>query len=450
LKAADRRGFFLRCALLGLTLVGRAYAILPLPYPLEPMESPAQGVEEELKEPKRVQGYYDLYNASQLREMELPTFENAPGTLGVNGTNIFSTPPELQERVNFWKKIYAEYTSGEAVLHDSEHPDLVYEVVDIGKYVADSSFSYRKQMRQLNRFLKSKKQAIADHLKQLHEVRNNPSAIPLDLFPIFKKFEKYTEDDKFLTASHRIRAQVGQRDRIVQGFLYGGRYFNQMMDIFAAKHMPKELTRLPLVESAFNLSARSKVGASGIWQFMRSTGKRFLKIDRAVDERNDPLAATWAAADLLRQNFEELQTWPLAITAYNHGKDGMARAVRQLSTSDLPEIIKRYHARTFGFASSNFYSEFLAILELERDYRSHFGKLMVDSPLQFSEVSLSDEVRFEKMAGACGVSDRELAVLNPSLTDWVVSGRGRIPRGFKLKVPPDKLERCKTAVHNIG
>jgi len=220
------------------------------------------------------------------------------------------------------------------------------------------------------------------------------------------------------------------------------------MDIFQQKGVPKELTRLPLVESAFNLSARSKVGASGIWQFMRSTGKLFLRIDKSVDERNDPITAAWAASELLRRNFERLKSWPLAITAYNHGPEGMARAVETLGTRDLAQIIKRYKGRTFGFASSNFYCEFLAILELERDYRRHFGKLLVDAPISFEEFLVGDNVKFEDLADACRMSEEQLASWNPALTDWVVSGKGHVPQGYRLKVPPGKMESCRSGMRN--
>lgn len=427
-----------------------SFAILPLPYPIDPDEFENEIWQQPVRDPKSIQGYFELYSESKLREKELPHYENQPNTLGYKENETFLVPEELRTRVEFWKKIYSEYTSFQAVLHDYEQPEIIYGVVDLSEFMNDRRLSYRQQMKKISKYLKVEKEIIQKKLKALDSLDGRPLEIPLELFPLFKKFESVKEERKFKKAASRIRAQIGQRDRIVKGFLYGGRYFNRMMEIFEQKGLPKELTRLPLVESAFNLSARSKVGASGIWQFMRSTGKKFLRIDKSIDERNDPLSATRAAAELLRQNYDALKTWPLAITAYNHGREGMARAVRTLATQDLAEIIRRYKARTFGFASSNFYSEFLAILELEREYRTHFGKLMVDSPLRAEEIEIGKESRFQELADACRMPVRELAVFNPALTDWVLTGRGRVPKGYALKVPPESADRCRSGFRNVS
>lgn len=425
-------------------------AILPLPYPVEPWAGKESGLEEPARDPKSVQGYHELFSAGQLREMELPSFDNPPDTLGYKRDETFTVPAELKSRVEFWKKIYSEYTTSQAVMHDSEYPDIVYGVIDISKFEKDPSLVYRKKQKLIHRLLKNEKDKIVSALMSLHVLRNNPLKIPIESFAIFKKFAGIRDDDKFLTATQRVRAQRGQRDRVVEGFLHGGRYFKKMMEIFERKRIPKELTRLPIVESSFNLAARSKVGASGVWQFMRSTGKRYLQIDRAVDERNDPIAATHAAADLLRHNYEALGSWPLAITAYNHGKEGMAKAVRVLASTDLHHIIRRYKSKTFGFASSNFFSEFLAILEVEREYRKYFGKLMVDSPIQYEELPLTRDVSFSDIADACMISEKDLAILNPALTDSVLSNRVPVPRGYFLNIPPDREGKCKSGFRNVS
>ncbi|MBI2115459.1 MAG: transglycosylase SLT domain-containing protein, partial [candidate division NC10 bacterium] len=118
------------------------------------------------------------------------------------------------------------------------------------------------------------------------------------------------------------------------------------------------------MESTFNPQARSKAGAVGLWQFIRSTGKRYLSITRRRDDRRDPIRATEAAARLLRHNYEALGSWPLAIIAYNHGREGILSARAAVGSSAIEEIIARYTGPRFGFASKNFYAEFLAALEL--------------------------------------------------------------------------------------
>ena len=83
--------------------------------------------------------------------------------------------------------------------------------------------------------------------------------------------------------------------------------------------VPEEIAALPHVESSFNPEAYSKVGAAGLWQFMPSTAKRFMRVDGIVDERLDPYSATEAAANLMLYNYRLLGSWPLTVTAYNHG-----------------------------------------------------------------------------------------------------------------------------------
>ena len=108
--------------------------------------------------------------------------------------------------------------------------------------------------------------------------------------------------------------------------------------------MPEELVYLPHVESSYRWNARSNVGALGMWQFMATTARKYILVDQAVDERLDPYTAARAAARYLQNAYDELGTWPLAITSYNHGVDGMKNAVRDMDTTD----IDTHHRRTTG------------------------------------------------------------------------------------------------------
>src|SRR5204862_3197364 len=128
---------------------------------------------------------------------------------------------------------------------------------------------------------------------------------------------------------------------------------------------------LPLVESSFE-NVKSKAGAVGVWQFMRGTGRQYLKIANNVDERLDPTKAATAAARMLRDNYDALGDWPIAITAYNHGRAGMMRAKDQYGSS-LVTIINDYNGPVFGYASMNFYTEFLAAVEVYKNYPQFFG-----------------------------------------------------------------------------
>jgi membrane-bound lytic murein transglycosylase D len=222
-----------------------------------------------------------------------------------------------------------------------------------------------------------------------------------------------------------------------------------MERIFDAEGVPTEITRLPLVESCFDIHAYSKVGAAGVWQFMPGTGRRFLRIDDAVDERLDPLAATRAAARFLRESYNNLGTWPLAIKAYNHGPAGIARAVRETGTTDVATIIESYRGPSFKFASRNFYPEFLAALHVERNYRTYFGDLPLEKPLATDSVQLDTRTSLHAAARCAGAEPHEIAALNPSLLRAVHSGRQAIPSGYELRLPAGTSSgflRCTAAL----
>jgi membrane-bound lytic murein transglycosylase D len=116
-----------------------------------------------------------------------------------------------------------------------------------------------------------------------------------------------------------------------------------------------------------------------VWQFTSGTGRSYLRISSKVDERLDPVKSSEAAARLLRDNYAALGEWPLAITAYNHGRGGMLQA-QKLYGSDLPAIIDAYRGPVFGYASMNFYSEFLAAVQVYENYPQYFGELALERP----------------------------------------------------------------------
>jgi membrane-bound lytic murein transglycosylase D len=202
-----------------------------------------------------------------------------------------------------------------------------------------------------------------------------------------------------------------------------------MEEIFRREGLPVELTRLPLIESCFNLRAYSKAAAAGIWQFIPATGRLYMRIDGVIDERRDPLLSTRAAARLLKANYAMLGSWPLAITAYNHGPYGMSKAVETLGTRDIAEIIRRYRGKSFGFASKNFYPEFLAALEVERDHQQHFGPLRMEPPLRYEEVRVKDSIPLRHLAHCANTDEQQIRLLNPALQ------RAYAPGGYRLRVP---------------
>ena len=297
----------------------------------------------------------------------------------------FTIPAGLKPAVEFWKAIFLDYDSNQLVFFDPKNMSKIHQVVE------------NKQGARTRRVVRSVR------------ARLTRRGIP----------------------SHRIKVQRGISERFAAGVRRSGRYMAHMRKIFSARGLPVELTYLPLVESSFRNDARSFRGAVGMWQFMPSTGRLYMRVTRLVDERRDPLEATRAAARLLQDNYRELGTWPLAVTAYNHGRAGMRRAVRRLGTRDIVTIIRRYRGRTFKFASKNFYAEFLAAVHVMRDLERHLPHVRFDQLVRHEEISLTKRVAVSSLLRHSKVSRAELLTWNPALSRHATW----IPAGYRLKAP---------------
>ena len=344
----------------------------------------------------------------------------------------FSVDDRLRKNRDFWVSIYTQYDTHQGLIHDAKYIDLVYEAIDLTSSDVGGP-------PQNSRRIKNAKKHWKDVLFAVHRKQTHPETMTVDERRVFEMFRDIREPNKFINAAHRkrLRFQQGQKDHFLDGLKQSGRYLPLMEEIFRKAALPTELTRLPFVESSFNTRARSKVGASGIWQFMRSTGRLFLKINDAVDERNDPIRATEAAAKLLKGNFESLRQWPLAVTAYNHGRKGMMRAVRLVGSEELEDVVSSYRSRTFGFASSNFFCELLAAIEVEKNAEKYFGKKERAPLLSFYEVTIPDYIDIRQLAQFMKLDLAVLKEYNPGLTENVFAGTRLIPAGYQLRLPFD-------------
>jgi len=347
----------------------------------------------------------------------------------------FPKSPALVPRVEFWKRIYSEVDTGGGLLHDSEHLSVVYEVVRLpggGSRLGQE------------RFLRQRREHYQAILRRLASGKR--SGLDAEERRVLSLFPDGVSNGTLRAAAGRVRFQLGQADKFRAGLIRQGRWEHYMRGIFAERGMPVELASLPHVESSFNPAARSHVGASGLWQFTRSTGRLFMRVDHVIDERNDPWLATIAAARLLRQNYERTRSWPLALTGYNHGIGGMQRASRQLGTRDMATIIERYKSRSFGFASKNFYTEFLAALEVEENAERYFGRLAREAPESPEIIALDGYYRPSTLAAAFGVSLDALRAANLGLSDAVWKGQHFVPKGYALRVPRDPLRAAPDVV----
>ncbi len=364
----------------------------------------------------------------------------------------FKIPESLRDRVGFWFDIYTKYDSHKRVIHHSEYPWIVYKVVDVS-FIIESDTPKRLWMRRekADRYVKNEALRVQAALKSLARKKSlrNLTEIESQVAEALSVLGGNIHRNARVAAKH-VRVQTGQKNFFFDGIVRSRRFLPTMEEVFRSRGLPVELTRIPFVESSFNKQATSKVGAVGIWQFMSSTGRKFLLVDDLIDERRSPLKATEAAAALLKENHLILyRSWPLAITAWNHGPGGVRRAIRAVGSRDIATIITKYRSKSFDFASSNFYTEFLAALHAERYSQEIFGLVEEPAHEKLHPVKLTRAVRFNELLRASGLSLEELLLINPDLA--IAAKRNLVlKRGFRLHLPTQALEsldRMVVALH---
>lgn len=360
----------------------------------------------------------------------------------------------LRPEINFWKAIFATYTTKQVVFHDPEDLSRVYSALDFAD-LESSGLSKVEIAQRRREAVDQEVERLRNLFLELYARAGNAAGMSKEEGRIARLFGSAPDPAVLLAAAAdgRIRSQTGLRDRFERGLEISRRYLPLMERIFRAESLPISLTRLPFVESSFNVAAYSKVGAAGLWQFMPSTGRLYMTVDNFIDERRDPLASTIAAAKHLKRDYDALGSWPLAVTAYNHGRGGVARAAATVGSRDLVKIVREYRGPSFGFASRNFYAEFLAALEVERMASRHFGEIAAESELKLDIATVPVNATFSSLAAAAKVDRSTLAELNPALSSALISDQVAVPRGYGLRLPAGSREvfdsRCSAieAVH---
>ncbi|NNC77775.1 MAG: LysM peptidoglycan-binding domain-containing protein [Woeseiaceae bacterium] len=348
------------------------------------------------------------------------------GLFAVSGVRaeLFPEPPELKPDVDFWLSVFTRYDSNEGVLHDNRHLGVVYERVEI-----PPSLTRRSGQRKITK----RREALQAILRTLASgKRDNLGAEESHVLALWPEG---VSNATLAGAVKRIRYQQGLSDRFREGLVRSGRWRDFIDAEFKVLGVPLDLAALPHVESSYNPAARSHVGASGIWQFTRSTARRYMRVDHVLDERNDPFTATRGAGRLLAYNYSITGNWPMAITAYNHGLAGVRRAMRKYGDTAYVDIFRKYDGRTFGFASRNFYVAFLAARKVDQDPERYFPGVTRESALSYDEAELSAYISATDLAGALGVSTSTLAKHNPSLQATVWTGSKHLPKGYGVRLP---------------
>jgi membrane-bound lytic murein transglycosylase D len=350
--------------------------------------------------------------------------------------DVFPRPAELEPDIHFWTRVYTEIDTHQGFIHDARNLAVIYETIDVPPDARSRNARITRRQQHYRAIL----------LKLAGGARQNlddEEQRVLDLWPDATAKE-------LRAAADELRFQLGQSDRFREGYVRAGAWLPHIQRIFTDAGLPPELGYLPHVESSFNPYAYSHAAAAGLWQFTNYTGRRFMRVDYVVDERMDPFLATAAAARLLKENYDYLGSWPLALTAYNHGVGGMQRAVRNLGTTDIATILRLYQSKSFGFASRNFYVSFLAAVDVERNAEQYFGPITRDSEELYQTVTVESYMSASALASQLGVDRDMLRDSNPALRAPIWRGEKYIPRGYQLRVPADSADEAATALASIA
>jgi membrane-bound lytic murein transglycosylase D len=350
----------------------------------------------------------------------------------------FPVYDSIRPNIEFWQRVFGEWRLDQIVVHDRRYPNVVFEVVPLpgeaktalspeqAEFIDDLTDEWARRLRSLKHKALGGGELAEDEKRWALQLTTQGGSAAIE------------DADDF------VRTQRGLRERFLRGLEISYRYDEKIRAEFRKRGLPEDLAFLPHVESSFQYAARSSAGAVGAWQFTRGTGRLYMPITSAFDARLDPLAAAAAAAEYLGDSFEKLQSWPLALTAYNHGVAGMARARDQ--HGDYEQVFLNYDGRSFGFASRNFYAEFLAARELAANADKYFsGTFTPESVHDLDSTVLDGRSTPGRLASAFEVPLDDLVVLNPAWTRRAIRDGLALPKGVVVWLPRGTHARLAAA-----
>lgn len=190
-------------------------------------------------------------------------------------------------------------------------------------------------------------------------------------------------------------------------------YLPVIKEILREEGVPEDLAFLPLIESGFNVNARSPKKATGMWQFMASTAALYgLKINKWVDERKDPIKSTRAAARHLRDLYETFGTWPLALASYNAG---MGRVSRALSVTGASTFWNMGQSRALRAETRNYIPKFMAALIITRNPEAFGFTIPEENILNYDLIEVPGGMDLRTIAKLADITYSTLRKLNPGL-----------------------------------
>ncbi|NQU86773.1 MAG: transglycosylase SLT domain-containing protein [Mariniphaga sp.] len=272
---------------------------------------------------------------------------------------------------------------------------------------------------------------------EVNFVRTNGKVLPDSVYiKQLENIEAVVDLSFNKTVKNFIQLYTVQRREQVEVMLgLSAHYFPMFEEALDKYELPLELKYLPIIESALNPRARSRVGASGLWQFMYATGK-MLKLDVTsfVDERRDPLESTEAAAKYLKQLYDIYQDWHLVIAAYNCGPGNVNRAIRRSGGKrDYWAIYYRLPRETRGYVPAYIAASYVM------NYYSEHGLIprMPEFPIVTDTIMVNNLLHFEQVAATLNIEMEELRNLNPMYRRDVIPAKKDQP--FPLRLPVEAI-----------
>lgn len=342
----------------------------------------------------------------------------------------------MEGAVSFWEDIFTRYGKNQILIHDAETVNLVWEVLDVsGDYETDPE-SAREQRQVVAEALRRWEETLSTLAVRLRERKPLEPGEQAVVELARKQLGRAPEAGDFAEFAGRLHTQRGIRERFTRGWVLAGRYLPHMAEVFKEAGVPLDILALPLFESSFVLSSRSSKGAVGVWQFIRSTGRIYLgQVNKQLDYRLDPILATRGAARYLLDAHRRLGSWPLAVMSYNHGVGGISRARDEFGT-DHVRIMKHYSSRLFGFASRNYYPEFLAALRILRNPQQYFPPdVAPHPPWLYTRVELTAKTSVKNVLSRFDVDHGTFLAYNPAVLSR--SLKLSLPAGYPVRLPPD-------------
>jgi membrane-bound lytic murein transglycosylase D len=344
-------------------------------------------------------------------------------------SNVFPMPAALEDNVDFWRNVYATWSRDKVVIHDDRYMGIIYEVAGLPGPIEEVYTPAQKD------YVRALRRRWSERLRGLERQVATGTRLSVTDQALKEKIERGGGPGALFGADERVRSQRGVRERYRDGLERSGRWEPAFREVFRRHGLPEDLALLPHVESSFQANARSSAGASGMWQFIRSTGRSYMIVNSTLDERLDPVVSADAAARYLKNSYSKLRSWPLALTSYNHGLGGMMRAKDRYG-DDIARIVRDYDGRYFGFASRNFYAQFLAAQHVARNAERYFPEgLTYQPPLRDQPMRLRYALTLDELARQYRVPRSALLARNLAWLEPIRNGTRPVPAGSTVWLP---------------